>query len=235
MRMLEKISRIKKIWDDEFFEAGIRCCEILEYGHGHRNSMKMRECVDTNNNPLPWYTYPAIEYIRQLDLSEKTVFEFGCGNSSLFWGKIAKKVISIDDDEEWYIKIKKLIKNPNEISLRISKEDYPNYINKFSDNFDIIIIDGKYRLNCAKNAVKKITPTGMIIVDNSDWYTNTCRYLRNAGLIQIDMTGFGPINTYTWSTSFFLKRGFDFQPLDNIQPAPGIGSISQTPPLDDYE
>lgn len=41
-------------------------------------------CVDRDGNPLPWYTYPAIEYLSQFDYGEKTIFEFGCGYSSLF-------------------------------------------------------------------------------------------------------------------------------------------------------
>ena len=45
-------------------------------------------CVDRDGNPLPWYTYPAIEYLSQFDYGEKTIFEFGCGYSSLFWGII---------------------------------------------------------------------------------------------------------------------------------------------------
>ena len=40
-------------------------------------------CLDRNGNPIPWYTYPAIEYLSQFDYSRKTIFEFGCGNSSL--------------------------------------------------------------------------------------------------------------------------------------------------------
>ena len=42
-------------------------------------------CMDRDGNPLPWYTYPAIEYLRQFDYKDKKVFEFGCGFSSLFW------------------------------------------------------------------------------------------------------------------------------------------------------
>lgn len=44
-------------------------------------------CVDRDGNPLPWYTYPAIEYLSQFDYGEKTIFEFGCGYSSLFWAE----------------------------------------------------------------------------------------------------------------------------------------------------
>ncbi|MCL0042054.1 hypothetical protein M1N12_03225, partial [Peptococcaceae bacterium] len=35
------------------------------------------------------------------------------------------------------------------------------------------------------------------------------------------MTGFGPINGYTWTTSFFFHREFNFKPLHSRQPLHG--------------
>lgn len=34
-------------------------------------------CIDRDGNPIPWYTYPAIEYLSQFDVTDKDVFEFG--------------------------------------------------------------------------------------------------------------------------------------------------------------
>ena len=61
-------------------------------------------CLDRNGNPIPWYTYPAIEYLSQFDYSRKTIFEFGCGNSSLFWASRAERVVSIEDNLQWFEK-----------------------------------------------------------------------------------------------------------------------------------
>ena len=58
--------------------------------------------VDAAGKPIPWFTYPAIDYIRQLDLSEKTIFEWGAGFSTLFWSSRAKSVISVETDPLWY-------------------------------------------------------------------------------------------------------------------------------------
>ena len=59
-------------------------------------SIDEKVCLDKNDNPIPWYTYPAIEYLSQFDYTDKQIFEFGCGFSSLFWAKRAEKVISIE-------------------------------------------------------------------------------------------------------------------------------------------
>ena len=47
------------------------------------NSIYTHLLVNENNEPIPWFTYPSIQYLDQLDLSEKTIFEWGSGNSSL--------------------------------------------------------------------------------------------------------------------------------------------------------
>ena len=40
-----------------------------------------------------------------------------------------------------------------------------------------------------------------MILDNADWLPESARVLRQAGSIEVDMTGFAPINDYT-CTSF---------------------------------
>jgi hypothetical protein len=64
----------------------------------------------------------------------------------------------------------------------------------------------------------------MIILDNSDWLPESSRLLRESGLIEIDMTGFAPINDYTHTTSFYLHREFAFRPRHDRQPIAGVGS-----------
>jgi precorrin-6B methylase 2 len=185
--------------------------------------------IDNNSNPIPWYTYPAIEYIKQLDFSQKTIFEYGSGNSSLFWAGISKSVISVENDEDWY---KKVIENNHFENLKINliqdEEGYCKHILSYQEDFDVIIIDGNFsRYKCAQFAINKIAEGGLIILDNADWWVKTSEFLRSSNLIEVDMTGFSPINGYTLTTSFFLHRKFDFQPKSKHQPEHGLGALKQ--------
>jgi hypothetical protein len=47
--------------------------------YGWSKAMKLGKCIDKDNNPIPWFSYPAIDFLSQLNFSEKEVFEFGCG------------------------------------------------------------------------------------------------------------------------------------------------------------
>jgi hypothetical protein len=191
---------------------------ILSKKFGHYRSLTQRECVDGVNSPIPWYTYPAIEYVKQLDFSDKVIFEFGSGNSTLFWAKRAKTVYSVESDPQWYGRMKALMPTNVEYMLREQAESYASSIRHCSQKFDLIIIDGLSRYKCAAAAIGMLSESGMIILDNADWYGESAKLLRSADLIEVDMAGFGPIMSYPWVTSFFFSREYRYTTLTKKQP-----------------
>ena len=76
----------------------------------------------------------------------------------------------------------------------------------------MIVVDGaargNTRLKCCRAALTRLRPAGMIILDNSGWLPESSRVLREAGLLQVDMTGLVPIGKHTQTTSFFFHRDF---------------------------
>ena len=193
---------------------------------GWLDSFRLKQAIDAEHNPLPWYTYPAIEYIKQFDFSNLEVFEYGSGNSTIFWSQLAIKIVSIENNPQWYKTVAEKVARNVELKLIENKDYYIEELEKY-DKFDIIIIDGSYRHECAKVAVKKLKPGGIILLDNADWYVETAKLLRESDLIQVDMTGLGPINPYVWTTSFFLHREFNFKPKTENQPEHGVGALKQ--------
>jgi precorrin-6B methylase 2 len=207
----------------------LACLKILEFDYGHFFSTIQHSSVDKNNNPIPWYTYPTIEYLKQLDFSQKNVFEYGSGNSTIYWSKVAQSIISVESDDNWHEKISKKINDQNaRLNLINDEKSYINHIYEYNEDFDVIIIDGSFnRYECAKCAIKKLKQGGLIILDNSDWWIKTAEFLRSANLIEVDMTGFSPINGYTLTTSLFFHRDFNFKPKFKHQPEYGIGALHQ--------
>ena len=189
-------------------------------------------CVDKDGHPIPWYTYPAIEYLSQLDFSDKHIFEYGVGYSSLFWAERALSVTSIEDNKTWYLKWQKEFTLDN-LKLKQRDEGKAYYDAIFEDNcqYDVIIIDGKCRAECATNAVKFLKNGGFIILDDSDRVNTSIEYksaietLRQHNLIQIDFFGFCPMNNYTKTTSLFLTRDFTPKSHCDMQPNNGIGNL----------
>ena len=63
------------------YACAINCYSMM-FKQGMYRSARIGESVDCHGNPQPWYTYPAIEYLKGRDLSGKDVFEFGSGYST---------------------------------------------------------------------------------------------------------------------------------------------------------
>jgi len=196
------------------------------YSYGWLKTMKEKKCLNAKGEPIPWFTYPAIDFLAQFDYSDKEVFEYGSGYSTLFWSKRAKNVVAVESYKEWYEKIKQEV--GSNVSMLLSSNDrheYAEQIEKYG-LFDIIVIDGigESRVLCAELAKKHLRKGGMIILDNSDLWIKSAGVLRKeSGLIQIDFTGFLPIISNASSTSIFISRDFDFKHLLDHQPHKSVG------------
>lgn len=200
-------------------------CFQLTNQYKYTNTKTLGKPVDQNTNPIPWFTYPAIEFLQQFDLRQKLVFEWGSGHSSLFFAKRCKEITSIEANNEWFKYISQKLADNQKIILRDS-ESFASAIEEFSLKYDVIVIDSLKRGECAIKALNFLNDGGVIILDNSDWYPNTSKYLKEQGnLLEVDMHGFGPINDYTWTTSFYFHRNFNYSTLENRQPSYSIAAI----------
>ncbi len=192
-------------------------------GYGLLKSAYLWKSIDRNGNPIPWFSYPAIEYIEGLDLSGYSVFEYGSGHSTLFWSRRAQNVTAVEHDAAWMKTLQSKLGNNASIKLADSStNDYADAIMESGAMFDLIIIDGDNRMECAKASVSRLRAGGFIILDDSDIHLEVADFLRSANLIQVDFAGFNPINTYTKTTSFFLHRDFQPKPRGISMPARSI-------------
>ena len=180
--------------------------ENLDSAYGHSETRDQGACVDKNGNSIPWMTYPFLNYLEKLDLTGKTIFEWGSGGSTLYFSRRGATITTVDSNKKWYDYVAQ--RTPKRVNQFLATDaDYINAVGLESHQYDIIIIDGDSdtRLDCTKVALKYLEAEGIIIFDNSDWYPESCNFLREQGFTQIDFSGFGPINHYQWCTSLFFK------------------------------
>jgi hypothetical protein len=178
--------------------------DILVGGQGYGRTLREKVPVAANGAPIPWYTYPAVEFFGQLDARGLRIFEFGCGHSSLFWAHKGADVFAVEHDRAWFEKMSAMSARLKQLVLRESIEEYVRAIADAGGDFDIIIIDGIWRNQCAQAALPYLRKEGCIILDNSDWYTDVAEFLRGQEFLQVDFSGFGPINNYCWTTSLLV-------------------------------
>lgn len=166
--------------------------------------------VDADGKALPWYTYSFIDFISERIYPTMRVFEYGSGNSTLWWSERVAGVVACEHDEPWFKAVSQKV--PDTVDYRYCELEYGGeyckLISSFTSEFDCIIIDGRDRVNCAKNALAALKENGVIIWDNSDRasYQEGYTFLLENGFRRIDFWGLGPINPYQWCTSVFYRE-----------------------------
>ena len=130
-----------------------------------------KSSINSQGKEIPWFTYCSIHFLQNKIKPHHTIFEYGSGNSTIWLSNRAQGVTSIDHDKVWFEKIKKNIENLNNIEYLfkdLDSGDYQNEILNYHKKFDIIIIDGRNRVECSLNALNALKDDGVIIWDNTE-------------------------------------------------------------------
>lgn len=175
---------------------------------GWLNSLSQGKPVNEQNLPIPWYTYPAIEFLEDKVKRDFSVFEFGGGQSTLWWADKVKQVISIESDEGWFNQIHQQMPLNVQLNLESDEKKYADFILQYPDKyFDVIIVDGINRNSCLENSLDKLKENGLLIFDNTDdhRYDSSLRLLSSLGYKKIDFWGLIPGYVYKNCTSLFFK------------------------------
>ena len=173
---------------------------------GWYRSFQKRVSINEKGDPIPWYSYPMIHFLETKALQSLRVFEFGCGNSSLWWSKQAKEVVSCEHHQGWYEKVVKSLPK-NATCHLVSEEEYAQHLLKYKKEFDVIIIDGIQRVDCALNCLSALKEDGVVIWDDShrEEYKEGIDYLLSQGFKRLDFVGLGPIVMIQGATSIFYR------------------------------
>jgi hypothetical protein len=146
---------------------------------------------------IPWISFAATDFLQKNLDSTDIVYEYGAGGSTLFLSNIVKKVISVEHDSEWVENLSAIIQQKNLSNIKLtciksrkSKEntllqsneyfagysstkslfkEYVDSINQYPDcYFDLVVIDGRARPSCIKQARAKVKPGKYLLLDNSE-------------------------------------------------------------------
>lgn len=207
--MFIKIIKFLKCLRDLKLLCSFRYSGMLS-DYGWWESYKGGLPVDKEGNPIPWVTYPFIEFIKDRLNKNLEVFEYGSGNSTLWYAKKVRFVTSVEHEKIWYEKIKSnMLSN---ISLNYIELDYRDDYSKFplslNKRFNIVIVDGRDRVNCLINSVNVLENDGVIVLDDSEResYAEGVEFLLNRGFKRIDFWGISPRIFFRKCTTIFYKR-----------------------------
>jgi tetratricopeptide (TPR) repeat protein len=175
---------------------------------GWIKSLSVGKPVNYEFKPVPWYTYPAIEFLENKINKNFRVFEFGSGNSTLWFSERVLQVVSVESDLDWFSYLQEKISANVELYGIENENKYASKILEYPEEyFDIIAIDGINRNQCVEYGISRLNPKGFIVFDNTDnrKYNQGIELLSAKDFKRIDFYGLIPSYTYKNCTSVFFK------------------------------
>lgn len=163
--------------------------------------------IDGQGRPLPWFTYPSIAFLAPRILPDMRVFEYGAGQSSSWWAVRVKDVIAVEHDPDWHAKVQASTPANARVLYRPLGQGYIDAVDGHHP-FDIVVIDGRRRVDCAPHAAQALTKAGVIVWDNSEreQYQGGLDLLHRLGFRRLDFEGLGPVATISWTTTVFYRE-----------------------------
>lgn len=139
-----------------------------------------------------WMKKNEEEFLKKYVNKDSIILEWGSGESTLFFSNICKHIVSIEHDENWFNKIKQKYKNYNNLDLILktpnidyidgiddgSLEQFLDYIKapcSFNFEYNLILIDGRARVECAK-ILKNLNISENCIIFVHDYFSRKEEY-----------------------------------------------------------
>jgi hypothetical protein len=158
-----------------------------------RSLFSIYDVDDMARLDVPWWTFNATRYIDEFLRQRNgtaTVFEYGPGASTVWLSRRAHRVAYAEHDEGFAEVVQRLVSNAGNVHGTLARPvccdpeaiacpsgrrgyencdfaDYVHSIREAGGPFDLIVIDGRARSACLKEAVKHLKPDGAILFDNS--------------------------------------------------------------------
>ncbi len=183
--------------------------------------------VGRDGKPIPWYSYPCIDFLKSRQYLARRVLEFGGGNSTLWWASRSKEVVALESNRKWYDRIKGQM--PGNVKLMYVSED-SRAINVAAvedalreqppGSFDVIVIDGLYRTEMIPVAIRFLSNDGVIVCDDSQGY-GFYEGFRGAGFARVDFLGGVPCGVFDHATSIYFRPSSCFL-LSDEWPIPDV-------------
>jgi hypothetical protein len=187
----------------------VRKTDSFLHSSGWIESFKRGYPCDSEGAIIPWMNYPVVEFLKERLHKDLTVFEFGSGYSTIFYAKLAKRVVSVEHDVSWYEKLKPAL--PENVELRLitdfKSREYCQSVCTNQANYDLIVVDGRERVRCIKESIKCLSETGVVLLDDSnrERYQEGIALLRGIGLSVLNFSGMKGGCKRLFRTSIYYK------------------------------
>lgn len=193
-----------------FLLAGRKRSKLLRE-FGYARSVRLMLPVTERDEPLPWIPYCAVLLLMERLQPDLKVLEFGAGYSTMFFMERVASVLSIEHHPQWIARLRGQLA-PNVTLVEASPatpEAYTAHIASSPERFDLILVDGIHRVECFRLALDRLTPRGVLILDDSDRaaYSSVFPLAKTAGLRALNLQGHKAGSIGLYRSTLFYRDG----------------------------
>jgi hypothetical protein len=123
---------------------------------------------------IPWWNVAATREVDRFVQSRAhcRVFEYGAGASTAWLARRTAEVISVEHDAAFVDGFRDLLapfRNVRLMERPIHKEPhgYVRAIAETAGQFDVVVVDGRYRADCLAAAIPRLKRDGIVLFDDS--------------------------------------------------------------------
>lgn len=138
------------------FRLAVNYLWVFDFGFA------LRRYPSQHGRPVPWFSSSCVRWLVTLHLDGKRVMEYGGGNSTVWFAQSGATVECFERDKEWQARITEMA-GPSATNIR--------FVDKFEDtDYDLAVVDVHNRIDHLQDALSRVTPDGIVIFDDSNWY-----------------------------------------------------------------
>lgn len=122
---------------------------------------------------VPWISDEAVYFLDRFleENPDAAVLEFGSGASTLWLAKRTRNLVSLEHSSQWSEYIQRELSKNNDchpVDYLLYQRPYGTVCENYPDEFfDLILVDGRDRVNCIMHSIRVLKKGGILMLDDA--------------------------------------------------------------------
>lgn len=131
----------------------------------------------------PWLTRQATRLLDELLRADDVAFEWGAGRSTPWLARRVARLTSVEHEARWHARVRdwlaadgieNVVLRLVESAERAGADETDPYVAAVAEqdeqSLGLVLVDGILRDLCARAALPRLAPGGLLVIDNANWY-----------------------------------------------------------------
>jgi hypothetical protein len=181
------------------------------YETGWMESLRRGQPCRADGSPTPWMNHAVMALLEERLAPDLDVFEWGSGFSTLFFASRVCSVTSVEYDRKWHELVSK--QAPSNVRVIYCEQDvdgsYCRAILGDERRYDLVLVDGRDRVNCVRQGATRLTDRGVLLLDDAqrERYADGIAHAKSLGFRALGLEGLKPLSHRMARTIVFYRPG----------------------------